>query len=307
MRHRTPLLRRLGATHVASILALFASAQVLRVPFDSSDPTQLAFDPSFIQRNGVLSISGRAQLKRDGEPMRERNESTLYRFDEGGHLTYNNIMSLRPGGARDTTSVEYTYDAAGHCIEAMHNDLNGFFCYRYTVDSLGRVTGRRYMRVENLGADRSRFTRGGETAISEEHCVYGTVNDTAVRRVWNNELGLPYREEVLCRDRWGYLRAVHERNLITGRMGTTSFRYDEKGRPAERIDQPDMAAPPTQKYTWHYDQAGNVVQCDLWRDDRQVRHTEYLYEEGTMLLKAVLSKDMTTGIIHVMQYTTARR
>jgi hypothetical protein len=53
--------------------------------------------------------------------------------------------------------------------------------------------------------------------------------------------------------------------------------------------------------------AGNVVSCDQLKNGKLTRHTEYLYEDGTMILKAVITKDEETGLIHVMRYTTQRR
>ncbi len=42
-------------------------------------------------------------------------------------------------------------------------------------------------------------------------------------------------------------------------------------------------------------------------NDRQVNRDEYVYEEGTMLLKARVRKDVATGNIHVLKYTMTRR
>ena len=76
---------------------------------------------------------------------------------------------------------------------------------------------------------------------------------------------------------------------------------------AERIEQSDLTAPSTRKHIWRYDNAGNVTLCDAWLDDKQTRHSEYLYEEGTLLLKALIAKDMETGLIHITRFTTQRR
>ena len=100
---------------------------------------------------------------------------------------------------------------------------------------------------------------------------------------------------------------MNDRNLITGRAGRISLRYDEKGHLAERIEQMDLNSPSTEKRIWRYDPAGNVIESDQWRDEKLHRHTEYLYEEGTLLLKATIAKDMDTGIIHIMRYTTERQ
>jgi hypothetical protein len=52
---------------------------------------------------------------------------------------------------------------------------------------------------------------------------------------------------------------------------------------------------------------GNVMVCDTWRDDRQILHEEFVYEEGTLFLKATVTKDLETGLIHIVRYTTTRQ
>ncbi len=39
----------------------------------------------------------------------------------------------------------------------------------------------------------------------------------------------------------------------------------------------------------------------------QVDRDEYLYEANTMLLTARLTKDLQSGVIHVVRFTTERR
>ena len=93
-----------------------------------------------------------------------------------------------------------------------------------------------YVRIENTGSDRYHLVPGVRTVISDEEHRYTAINDTAWTCTYLNELGLPYREQVFQRDRWGYLRTIDDRYIITGRRGRITFRYDEKGRPVERID-----------------------------------------------------------------------
>ena len=75
---------------------------------------------------------------------------------------------------------------------------------------------------------------------------------------------------------------------------------------AERVEQPDLDRPRTIKRLWRYDAAGNVIEGELWHDDKQVDREEYLYEEQTMFLKARLTKDLASGVIHVVRFTTER-
>lgn len=291
----------------AMLFPAWLAAQQLLVPAVAEVQDELVFNPAFVARNNVRSISGTQMVKREGQPMRERNEKHLYRFDEEGRIIYSNTSFGHPGSGRDTASVGYFYDAKGRLIQRLRNDLTGHFAYEITCDTLGRTTRMTYVRIENTGTDRYHLVPGVRTVISDEEHRYATINDTAWTCTYLNELGLPYREQLFQRDRWGYLRAIDDRYITTGRRGRTTFRYDEKGRLAERTDQADLQRPGLLKHTWRYDAAGNVLAHDLWHDDRLKDHDEYLYEEGSMLLKACITKDEDTGLIHVVRYTTERR
>lgn len=280
--------------------------QMLRILPGTGEPQTLDFDPGFIRRNQVRAVHTEASVKREGEPMRPRREQQQYRFDSAGLLVYSSTSLGTPGSGMDTSWVERRFDAKGHPVEELRNDLHGWFALRDSLDTAGRVVRRTHVRIANKGPDRYRLVRGAETSISDERCVHQVLNDTAIRETWYNELGLPYRERIRSRDRWGYLRAVEDRNIITGRRGLTMFRYDEKGRLAERTDRPDVSAPASMRYTWRYDQAGNVLVADTFQDERQIRHAEHLHEEGSMLLKAIITKDLETGLIHILRYRTER-
>lgn len=286
--------------------AMHMAGQMVRIPPGAGDPLRLDFDPDFIRRNQVRTVRTEVSVKRDGEPMRPRKEQQVYRFNSAG-LLVNSTSSLgSPGTGRDTTWVEHRYDDSGRRVEELRNDLHGWFALRDSLDEAGRTVRRTHVRIANEGPDRYRLVPGVETIISDERCVRRTLNDTAIRETWYNELGLPYRERTWARDRWGYLRGVEDRNIITGRRGTISLRYDEKGRLAERTDRPDVNAAGISRWSWRYDQAGNVVTADSWQDGVQARHAEYLYEEGTMLLKAVIARDLMTGLIHITRYNAER-
>jgi len=270
------------------------------------DPAALPFNERFIARNGITAIHGQRLVKRDNQPMQEQREKHLYRFDALGRTVYSNHSYGQPGTGRDTASVAFTYDANGKLIRRLRNDLGGHFAYDLALDEQGRVIRETYARVENKGTDRYHLIPGTVTEISDEQYRYETVNDTVWKRLYANGLGLPFREQVFSSDRLGYLRIIEDRYIISGRRSRITFSYDERGRLAERVEQPDLAQPRTKRRVWRYDVAGNLIEAELWHDDRQIEREEFLYEAGTMLLNARLTKDIATGTIHVVRFTTER-
>lgn len=289
------------------LLASASSAQVILIQPLVEDPDAIHFNPTFIARNRIAAILGESMLKPDGRPMSTDPTRVLYRFDTTGLTVYANNSFGRPGTGRDTTSTTYTFDAEGREIERMRNDLSGHFSLRTAYDSAGRPVRETYCRIENLGSDRYDFVRGAAIEISDERFTYSALNDTMSRKTYLNNLGLPYREQTFTHDRRGYLLMLEDRYLISERRARVRFAYDERGRLQERIDQRDITRPDTVRRTWVYDQAGNAISGDTWHGERLRHHEEYLYEEGSMMLKARLRKDSDTGHIHVIRYRTEFR
>ena len=76
---------------------------------------------------------------------------------------------------------------------------------------------------------------------------------------------------------------------------------------AERIDRPDLSSKKSNRWVWRYDKAGNVLEGELYQDEKQIYREEYLYDEATMMLKARLRKDLATNTIDVIRFRTDHR
>ena len=286
--------------------AFIANAQMLLVEPGADDPMLLRFNPDFIARNQVTSVKGQLWTKRDGRPMMPQDRFFLYRFGDSGRLGYSNNSFGKPGSGIDTASVMYTYDNKGGLLQELHNDINGYFALRMEYDEKSRPVHVTNVRLENLSSDRYRFEEGASTVISDERYEYATLNDTSWRKTYLNDRGRPYQEETFTKDKLGYLRVIEMHNLITQKRGRTTFAYDDKGRLAEQAEQTDLGIQHWSTWAWTYDTAGNPLTRDLSRNGVLMRHSEYLYAEGTLFLKAIITKNNETGLIEIMRYETAR-
>jgi hypothetical protein len=166
-----------------SLAQMLAQAQVLLIEPGTEDPALLRFNPVFIQRNRVTTIQGQPKVKRENEPMRDKNGGHLYRFDEQGRTIYRNNSFGNPGSGRDTASIIYQYDGAGRPTSELHNDLNGHYVLDRELDDAGRIVREVYARVENLGTDRYHLVPG-ETHRDQRRTVhppraerYGGIDD----------------------------------------------------------------------------------------------------------------------------------
>lgn len=282
-------------------------AQALLVlPLDDDERT-IQFNPTFIKSNSITAIVGNQMLKRDNEPMRPKGISYYYRFDEKGRTVYSNNAFGHPGSGRDTASITYTYDDADRITQRLRNDLGGHYSYTVEYGISGKPERETYSRIQNLGTDRYNVIPGEITVISDERFRHETQNDSVTKKVYLNNLDLPYREQLFSKDKHGYLRTIEDVYLMTNKRARITFNYDEKGRLSERIEQPDIGWLHSKKHTFKYDNIGNLVQATLWKDNIQKEHVEYLYEEGPLTLSARITKDMETGQIHIVKYVTERR
>lgn len=300
-------MKRLPLLLLLLVVTIAGTSQALLILPEAGDAQDLHFNPLFIQRNNIATITGQRMIKRDGQPMREQHERYLYRFNPSGHPLYTNNTYGRPGSGTDTASTTYTYDTAGRVKRRLRNDLTGYFAYDVELDGQGRAVRETYTRIENLGSDRYELVPGKVTEISDEHFRYEVVNDSTTKKLFTNNHGLPFREQLFLKNKLGYLTRIEDRYLISNRRSRITFRYDEKGRLMERVEQPDLDRPRTTKRTWNYDAAGNVIDGQLWHDDRAVERDEYLYDSNTMELTARLTKDLASGVIHVVRFRTERR
>lgn len=282
---------------IAALLPCVSIGQVLLID-PNGDPGELRFDPVFIQRNHLRTITGDASVKREAQPVRPKDEHYIYRFDANGRLIHHNAAYKRSWGS-DSLAVDLLRDGNGNVLEERRTDVVGRFALRDSLDDHGRPLRRTHVR---LTGEPPTLT---EVIISDERYAYVQESDSVMRRTWFNERGLPYREQRTFHDAWGYQRRIEDRNLITGKRGSITFRYSEKGRLAERIEITDLASPNSLKHIWRYDQAGNVTLCDVHRNGVHTRHTEYLYEQGNLYLKAVISKDLETGLIHIVRFSAS--
>lgn len=281
-------------------------AQMLLVEAGPQDPQLVLFNPAFIARNGVKSVAGQQWKKADGRPMVAMDRYYAYRFTRDGKLDYSNNSFGHPGSGVDTASVIYTYDGEGRLQEALHNDLHGYYALRRTYDEEGREAHVEHVRIENLSTDRYRLVEGAHTRISAESFRYQWLNDTTLHKTWLNDQGRPYQEELFNYNALGYLTEISRRNLITQQRARSLFQYNAKGRLEEWSNQPDLAKQHWNNWRWTYDDAGNPLTRDLFQDGIQVEHSEYLYADGTLFLKAVLTKHLGSGLIDIVRFETAR-
>ena len=102
-----------------------ASAQQVVIDPLAEDPSQLRFDPGFIARNAITSIRGEGMVKRDNQPMRDKNEHIEFTFSEAGLPVLTRFSHTRNSGVDDKVKLEAAWQAMidhalGHALRAQN-------------------------------------------------------------------------------------------------------------------------------------------------------------------------------------------
>lgn len=288
------------------LLMLPSRAQMLLVEPGAGEPEQTQFNPAFIVRNGITAVNAQLWTKQDGRPMQPLERYFRYRFSTGGQLDRATHMLGSAATGMDTASVLYSYGTDGRLLQELHNDVHGYYALQMEYGPDARIVRETHVRLGGLTAALDGPGADTPTVISDERFTYTTLNDTSWRKTFLNDRGRPYQEETCTKDRLGYLRRIETLNLITQRRGLTTFAYDGKGRLASQTAQANLAVPEATTWQWTYDVTGDPLTRDLFRNGTLARHSEFLYAEGTLFLKAVITKNNETGLIEILRMEVER-
>lgn len=287
---------------IVLFFALGAQAQLL----DNSNCQAFTDDPffnkEFVAKNKIKGIEGFISTKAALDQMRTRGLETYYGFDTLGRQITQYSTYWRYGDIKDTTVINYYYDENDRMLIERRNDVHGFYSYNYEYDTLGRIISESYCRDENIGENKSQFELGQQYVIMSETYGYQVTSDSHITKNYYNNNGLVYQKEVSHFDANGYLTEV-ETQLVFGKRGSrVHYEYNETGLVSKKIEYVNIVdeSEVTTEYT--YDDVGNLLMTDIYRNGEHVTNKEVLYYEDTMLIEAMLIHDVQTNYLTIIQY-----
>lgn len=289
---------------IAALLVLITGTLQGQV-LDNSEGKTFGEDPffnqQFIQQNKIKTIVGNMSTKELKDRIREGRLEYQYHFDADGKLSDQMMAIHRRDGRVDSTVVSYEYNAANHLTRKRLNDSHGFYSYSYELNDAGQCTKETYFREENIGPSRFEFKLGKQYVISSESYSYGAPSDTMKRKKVYNNYGKAYMREDTYFNTLGYKLMEEVKYIVNGRRSRVFFEYDEKGYVSKRIDQPSLRDTTKTISTFTYDEVGNLLEENIYRNDKHLTIKQYLYDDR-MLMKATLTKDVETEVITIVQY-----
>lgn len=260
------------------------------------------FNEKFIAQNKIRSVKGKLASKKEMDIIRRSFTEDYYEFDQQGkQLAFYNTF-YKQDRQKDTTMVLFTYNTNDNLIVKRKCDHYGFFSYHYTLDDTGRIIASKYCRDENTGPNKRLFTLGTQFVIAEEEFRYEKLNGNTEKKVSLNNYGRAFKEDVISYDEFGWVSSIASRYLIGNNYSKVSYEYNENGRISSKTtisgsgkDQKIL------KETYTYDEIGNLLEMNVYKNDEHVTVKQVLYD-GRMLMSALLTKEVATNLIHIVEY-----
>ena len=260
------------------------------------------FNPSFLAKNNVAAMRGTLSRKESMQPIYSTGLIEVFSFDSTGLLTRRVKTFRRRGGRVDTSSVFFKYDDVNRLIWQNTRQNNLFDAYTYTYDSLGRMVGEAHHRGEDTSRTYQAFEPGEEFLINQEQFSYDSTTTRQITKSFLNNEGKPYKQVILDFDTLGNLVEQTTRFVLTGRRQTSTRTFDDLGRLVSITDFSNLGTRVEKRYDYQYDELGNVDEETLTINGKLTTTRQFVYDEVTLMLKAMLVKDEATIRIDILQF-----
>ncbi len=286
---------------IITLSGLAVSAQMLdtRKPLFRDDPF---FNDAFIAQNGIQRIHGKVSTKREMEVIKKTDREVWYEFDKDGKLIKQVAVEIKLGKHKDTIYTYYEYFPSGLLKCKRSSDVDGFFSYNFTYDDQGRITQRSYARDINSGSNKNDFKLGKQIVITKERYTYEKIDKLQVKKFHYNNLDRVYKEEIIQKDKYGYLTGTNAKFVIGNHRHYFTYTYNKEGRLKRKTEVVRMFNSEDKEYTYTYDEVGNLSEQNMYKDTQHLSMKQFLLDKKTYLIEAQLIKDVPSNIITIIQY-----
>ncbi len=276
-------------------ISIITDAQVLSLYPNPLETKQHPFNEIFISRNNIKSIVVEISTKKEMDIIRTAHRFLVYEFDEKGHLLAEKKFKMYTSDSvslsHDTLYLSYNYNPDGKLTDRVEYMGKGFvkkyFAYS-SDDQLNQITTTQY---DYLNPDNGR--------IISKDSIITIKNDSMIVQRYFNDYNRPYKEIRLLYDSLGYLYRYREMFLISKRINTIDYSYNDMGLLKE-VYYDSGADDPTRKEVYKYDEFGFPEAQFLYINEILSVRKEFLFREDGSL-KAILSKDMGSSIITIWE------
>lgn len=270
-------------------------AQMLSPSVASEPQTHLLFHSEFQKKNKIKSIQGSYSQKRVNEQIKDLPGSVAIVFDRAGRLT--SMLDVKKlGGRLDSSFTQWNYvnSSTSSIFEA---DALSFICtvYKESGDTIFETA----YRTPTLPSSTEELEEQDLYWSYEEKCIVESKAPTR-RELFHNSIGLPYMRRTTSYNELGYVIEIEDRLLVTDKIKTTKFKYNDKGQIIERAKFKGQEM--TSTTSFEYSASGNLMNWDHFKNGSLVKHHEVLYD-STGLVEAIIMKHLASERIEIVQYS----
>ncbi|MFK8038579.1 MAG: hypothetical protein AB8B74_09845 [Crocinitomicaceae bacterium] len=260
----------------------------------SEDPK---FSADFIGRNKIKRIKGYYSTKADYDRIRPTNNVYIYEFNEQGQLI-KDYKTYR----RDTVVRTYSYNDQNKLSILRQSDQFGFHSYLYGYDSLGRLISKEYRRDVSKTGDKINFDIDQSLSVSTENYTYEG-NTKQLKQKYFNSLGKLYKFAFYYTNENGYLYREETQSINGNSRSETTFNYNVNGFLSEKTAQKYLGKKITTRIKFEYDTHNNLQAQHYYRNGVYKTEFQIVYSSQTMLLNALLARDIETNVITILKFS----
>lgn len=277
-------------------LSVLSQAQVLNNSEGQAFTDKPFFNKTFIKGNKIKSIDGVFNYKRSGEAMYPTKYHYVYQFDEEGNLIAS-YETRTDDGTADTTWNKYEYDDKGRVAIHKRGDTKGLTSIHYFFDEKGRVIKEEFWKepIDSLGVPEKQVLQNTETMSYDNY-------DLQEKKTVYNSYELPYIHIFSYFNEDGYLIEKEERLMMTSTVYKYKYAYNEKGLMDSIQVFKKNKEIPAEKWTFNYDEFGNLLEKNYYKDGVYITETEIIYNSKSNLMSAVLIRDVKTNFIMAIRF-----
>jgi len=275
--------------------SLKTDAQVLSLYPNPLETKQHPFNELFISRNNIKSIVVEISTKKEMDIIRSAHQFRVYEFDDTGHLLsekkFKMVTSDSVDLSHDTLYLSYNYNSAGKLTDRVEYMGKGFVKKYFGYDQKNQLNQVITTQYDYKNPENGRI-------ISKDSIITIENEDMIVQRYFN-DYNRPYKEIRLMYDSLGYLYRYREMFLISKRIHTIDYKYNDMGLLLEVLFKYSDTDPP-RKEVYQYDGFGFPEAQFIYIDNKLTERKEFLFREDGSL-KAILTKDMGSNLITIWE------
>ncbi|MEJ6777043.1 MAG: hypothetical protein QNK85_06940 [Crocinitomicaceae bacterium] len=253
------------------------------------------FNEDFIRENKLKSLKGSFVYKKKGEVMQTTKFKYVYQFDKEGHLS--SSFETRPNdGTKDTTWNIYRYNDNNELMIHRKTDEDGYNSVHYTYDEEGRVIHENYMREID-----SNYQIIRALSFNKESVKYSDF-DLQTKSTRYNNYGLPYLDELLNYNEFGYLIERVEKITMTSTIYSYNYEYNEHGKLSAIRKRSNLQQGFLEELLFRYDELGNLIEKHIYKNGVFITDVQIIYNTKSKLLATVITRQVSTGFMMILRF-----